>query len=127
MVLSQLQLAYFILSSAFAYSLKKLQNYSLCESLIKSFEAPKSGKTTTTKYVNKSLKKHHIYIYWVCQDSWPLAPLVPKGNTKFEILLVKIFSLKQKTKSNTSSYYRKKSNFYSSRKQCMVPLDKGLQ
>ena len=28
-------------------------------------------------------------------DSWPLAPSVPKGNTKSEVLLVKIFSLKQ--------------------------------
>ena len=46
-----------------------------------------------------------------------------KVNSKF----VKIFSLKQKEKSNTSSYYTQKTNFYSSRKQCMVPLDKGLQ
>ena len=30
-------------------SLTKLQNYSLCESLMKSFEATKPGKTTTTK------------------------------------------------------------------------------
>ena len=30
-----------------------------------------------------------------------------KGKSKFEILLVKIFSLKQKIKSNTSSYYNK--------------------
>ena len=50
----------------------------------------------------------------------------PKGNSKFEILLVKIFSLKQKTKSNISSYYRK-IKFYFPREQPMVPLDKGLQ
>ena len=31
----------------------------------------------------------------------------PQGNRKFEILSVKIPSLKQKTKSNTSSCYRK--------------------
>ena len=34
----------------------------------------------------------------VYQDSWPLAPLGPKVNSKFEILLVKVFSLKQKIK-----------------------------
>ena len=38
-----------------------------------------------------------------------------------------MFSLKQKTKSTTSSYYRKKSNFYFPRKQSMVHLDKELQ
>ena len=39
----------------------------LCESLINSFEAPKSGNTKTMKQINKSLKKHHryIYSYWV--------------------------------------------------------------
>ena len=42
----------------------------------------------------------------VYQDSRCLPPSAPKGNTKFEILLVKIFSLKQ-NKSNTSIYYRK--------------------
>ena len=39
----------------------------------------------------------------------------------------KNFSLKQTNKSNTFSYYRKKTNFVSSRKQPMVPLDKRLQ
>ena len=34
-------------------------------------------------------------------------PFAPKGKSKFEILLVKIFSLKQKRKSNTSRYNRK--------------------
>ena len=38
---------------------------------------------------------------------WPLATLAYKDNGKFEILLVKIFSLKQKSKSNSYSYYRK--------------------
>ena len=33
-------------------------------------------------------------MYWVCQNSRPPAP---KGNSKLEILLVKIFNLKQKT------------------------------
>ena len=47
----------------------------------------------------------------------------PKGNSKFEILLVKIFNLKQK-KSNIVATI-KKSNFYSSSKQSTVPLDKG--
>ena len=49
LVLSQLQLHLLILTSAFSHSLAKLQNYSHCEFLIKSFEAPKSGKTATTK------------------------------------------------------------------------------
>ena len=33
----------------------------------------------------------------VYQDSLPLATLDHKGNSKFEILLVRIFNLKQKT------------------------------
>ena len=53
-----------ILSWAFSCSLTKFQNCSLCESLINSFEVLKSEKTTA-KWINKSLKKHHIYIYWV--------------------------------------------------------------
>ena len=47
-------------------------------------------------------------IGWVYQDSRPLLPSTHKGNSKFEILLAKIFSLKQKPKSNTSIYYRRK-------------------
>ena len=39
--------------------------------------------------------------YIKVQGPWPSAH---KVNTKFEILLVKIFSLKQKDKSNNSSY-----------------------
>ena len=41
------------------------------------------------------------------QDLQPPAPSAPKGNNKFEILLVKIFSLKPKNKSNTFHSYRK--------------------
>ena len=37
------------LSWAFSYSLPELQNYCLCESLIKYVEAPKSQKTNTAK------------------------------------------------------------------------------
>ena len=37
-------------------SLTILQNYSLCESLIHSFDIPKSEKTTTIKQIEKSLK-----------------------------------------------------------------------
>ena len=63
----------------------------------------------------------------VGKNSRPQTTSAPKDNSRFEILLVKIFSLKQKTKSNTSSYYRKKSNFYFPRKQSIVPLDNKLQ
>ena len=62
----------------------------------------------------------------VYQDSRLLAHSASKGNRKFEILFVKIFSLKQKTNLTTSSYYRK-SFFCSSRKQYMVLLDKRIQ
>ena len=48
-----------------------------------------------------------------------------KGNSKFEILVVKILSLKQKTKSNAPSCYRKNQIF--TLQENMVPLDKGLQ
>ena len=66
--------------------------------------------------MNKSLIYLFIYllvyigciISWVYQDSRPSGP---KGNCKCEILLVKIFNLKQKAKSNTSSYYRVKIKF----------------
>ena len=62
MILSQLQLAYLYYLEL---SLTVLQNY-FCESLIKSYsEVPKSGKTTTTKQINKSLKEHHRYISWL--------------------------------------------------------------
>ena len=57
------------------------------------------------------------YFIMIYQNSWPLLPSAPKGKSKFEILLVRVFSLKQKNKSITSSYYRQKSFFLSSRKQ----------
>ena len=60
----------------------------------------------------------------VYQDSQPSVPSIPKGNSKFEILLVKTFSLKQKRKSNTSSYYRKNQTFTL---QKSSPLNEGLQ
>ena len=41
---------------------------------------------------------------WVYQDSRQPPPSAPKGHSKFEILLVKIFSPKQKSKLNTFSY-----------------------
>ena len=42
-----------ILSWNFSYSLTELQNYSLCEFLIKSSEAPKSGKSTTATKIDE--------------------------------------------------------------------------
>ena len=54
-------------------------------------------------------------------DSKPPAPSDPKGNSKFETLLVKIFS--RKAKSNTCSYDGK-NLIYFPRKHSMVPLDK---
>ena len=67
------------------------------KSLINSFEVPKSGKTTT-KQINKSLKKHHGYIYslyhWLGKIHGPRPPSALKGNSRFKMLLVKIFSLK---------------------------------
>ena len=73
-----------MLSSANSFA--KLQNYSLCESPINSLEVPKSEKTSTTKEINKSLKKHHRYIYWVSQwlvkiqSPRPLRPLKETAN-----------------------------------------------
>ena len=49
----------------------------------------------------------------------------PKGNTKFEILFLKIFRLKQKINQILSATI-KKINFLSERKQSMVLLGKGL-
>ena len=52
--------------------------------------------------------------YWLGKIHSPSQPPVSsarKGNSKFEILLLKIFSLKQKTKLNTSSSYRKNQIF----------------
>ena len=48
------------------------------------------------------------YIFgWLYQDLQTQALSASKGNSKFKILLVKIFILKQKTKSNASTYYKK--------------------
>ena len=126
MVLSQLQLAYLYYLEL---SLTVLQNYRL-ESLIKSFEAP-SGKTTIKKYIYiyKSLRNHHRYICWyiigwVYQDSRLPRPLASNVTANLKCYLQK-YSVENKIK-----YFQlllKKSNFYSSRKQSMVPLDKGLQ
>ena len=73
-----------------------------------------------------SPKSHNRCHFWTV-----LSPA--KGKSKFEILIVKIFILKQKAnkyfqllKSNTFSCYKKKI-FFSSRKQSMVPLEKVLQ
>ena len=67
-----------------------------------------------------------------------LSPFVPKSNSKFEILFVKIFNLKLKNNSNAFSYYRK--NQILSQKTslmflqtilllvlCKCWIDKGLQ
>ena len=73
--------------------------YSLCESLINSFEVPKSGKTTTAQLINKSLKKRHRYIYWlyhwVCKNHGSPVPSVGQGNSRSKRLLVKISDQKQ--------------------------------
>ena len=49
-----------------------------------------------------------------------------KDNNKFEILIAKIISLKQKA-SQILSATIEKINFFLSRKQSMLPLDKVLQ
>ena len=46
-------------------------------------------------------------IGWVYQDSRPPCLSVLKIISKLENLLIKIFSLKQKAKSNTSGYFKK--------------------
>ena len=80
-----------------------LQSYKIAELqplriLIYSFEVPKTEKTTT-KWINKSLKKHHRYIYWVYHclgkiyvPQPPHPPQSPKGNSRFEIFLEKTHS-----------------------------------
>ena len=111
---------------AFSYSLAKLENYSLFVSLSNSFEVTKSEKQQKqNRWIDhwKSIIDIFIYLTGWIRFTAP-SPFSPKGNSKFEVLLVKIFNLKQKTKSNNSSYYRK--NRFS-RKQFMVPLDRELQ
>ena len=50
----------------------------------------------------------------------PPVPLVPKGNKKFEILLVKVWNEKQ---IQYFQLLKKNLNFVSSRKQSHVPLE----
>ena len=77
----------------------------------------------------KSLRNHHWYICWyiigwVYQDSRLPQPLASNVTANLKSYLQK-YSVENKIK-----YFQlllKKSNFYSSRKQSMVPLDKGLQ
>ena len=71
---------------------------------------------------SRSPYKSNLVIIVVYQDSGPMASSASKGNSKFEILLVKIFSLKQ-NKWNTFPATLKKSIFFSSRKQPQVPSD----
>ena len=102
MVLSQL----LILSWAFLSLTKlELQPSWISDSLL---WYTKKWKNNNSE-IDKSLK-NNTYIYWVShllgkiqnpRFLWPL-----QSHSKFEVLLAKIFSLKQK-KSNTSSYYRK--------------------
>ena len=49
-------------------------------------------------------------------------PLLPKGNSKLEILLKEIFSVKQE-RNQILSAILEKLNFFSSRKQSLVPLE----
>ena len=77
MVFSQLKIAYLYYLEL---SPTVLQNHRITafESLVNSFEVPKSEKIKTTKSVNKSLKKHYRYICWVSHwlgkihSPWPL-------------------------------------------------------
>ena len=66
----------------------------------------------------------------VCSDSQPPTPLTIKGNSKFEILLAKIFSLKQKKHTNTNYIFpatkEKKSTFCYFKKKPHV-LSAGLE
>ena len=77
---------------SFSINFTKLRNYSLCESLINSFEVRKSEKSTTTKYMNKSLKKHHRYIYcvlgWLGKIPSPRPPRSPKVTVNLKCYLL---------------------------------------
>ena len=76
---------------SFSYNFTKLRNYSLCESPINSFEVRKSEKSTTTKYMNKSLKKHHRNIYcvpgWLGKIPSPRPPRPPKVTVNLKCYL----------------------------------------
>ena len=79
---------YFLKSSSLIYIIFSflLQSYKITELqplwisvlfVIISFEARKSGKTTTTKQKNKSWKKHHIYICLCVSGFTAPGPLSP--------------------------------------------------
>ena len=57
------------------------------------------------KLINKWLRKHHRYIGYIKIRSH--RPSAPKSNSKFETFFETVFSLKQKMKSITPSYFRK--------------------
>ena len=117
MDLSQLYLAY-LCYLELSLSLTKLQNYRFSESQIKSFEVPKSGKTTT------KITKADITVIAKSINDIFMAYIKIQGQIWN---LVKTFCiLKQKTKQILLATIEKKS-FSSSRKQFMVPLDTGLQ
>ena len=119
-----------ILYRAFSYSLTKLQNYSLSESLINSFEVIRSWKTVTTKLINKTLKKQHRYICWVSQwlgkihGPWPILP--PKVTANLKSCLQK-YSVENKKQNQILPATIEKIIFFFPRKLPMVLLDKGLQ
>ena len=83
-------------------SLTVSQNYRI------TFEAQKRGQiiTTTVTKIDKQIITKTITDIFIGYIMIHVQPSAPKGNRKFEISLVKIFSLRQK-KSGISSYYLK--------------------
>ena len=71
----------------------------------------KVEKRQQQKSINKSLKKHHRYIYRVYQDSRPPRPTKVTANLKSYNIQSKNIQSKKNTKWNTSSYYRKNQIF----------------
>ena len=65
--------------------------------------------------------------HWLGKIQSPQPFRSKKGNSKFETLLAKLFSLETKNKIKHLQLQKKKSNFYFPRKQSMVPLDKEFQ
>ena len=127
MVLFQLQLTYFYYLELM---LTVLQNYRITV-FVNPWLSPlkhKKWKINNNKWINKLSTKDHRYIYWVFHCLGISRSLsTPTDNSKYEIFLVKISNLKQNKKVKYFQLLQKKSNFYFSRKQPMVPLDKGLQ
>ena len=77
--------------------------------------------------MNKSLKKHHRYNYWLYH--WvgkSHGPRTPKLTANLKSYLYKYLALNKKNQIPPATM-EKKSNFYVQRKQPMVPLDKELQ